>query len=163
MRATYRNRKANNTSGGARPSPGETRQPLRDGTWRAPFGSLTRRIFHADISQWGSFRGPYLRGNAGWRGAPAHRDNVDRPRGTWLEPGISRPRRQRDGRHLSIREAKWIRVVRLVAYGPYSLEENQKRAAEPRGCFLVRLTDAVEIHGPIQGVGKRRCARPIYF
>jgi hypothetical protein len=56
-----------------------------------------------------------------------------------------------DGRHLSIREAKWIRSGRLVAYGPYSLEENQKRAAEPRGCFLVRLTDAVEIHGPIQG------------
>jgi hypothetical protein len=55
-----------------------------------------------------------------------------------------------DGRRLSIREAKWIRNDQLVAYGPYALEENQERASGPRGCFLIRLTDVVEIHGPIQ-------------
>lgn len=56
-----------------------------------------------------------------------------------------------DGRRLAIHEAKWIRNSRLVAYGPYSLEENGKRAAEPRGCFLVRVSNAVEIRGPIRG------------
>jgi len=56
-----------------------------------------------------------------------------------------------DGRRLSIDEAIWIGDDRLVAHGPYSLEENQKRAAGPRGCFLVRLSDAVEIRGPILG------------
>jgi hypothetical protein len=56
-----------------------------------------------------------------------------------------------DGRRLTIHEATWIEGSRLVAYGPYSLEGNRKRAVEPRGCFQVRLNDAVEIRGPIRG------------
>lgn len=54
-----------------------------------------------------------------------------------------------DGRSLTIDEAIWIEDGRLVAHGPYALEENQKRTAGPRGCFLVRLSDIVEIRGPI--------------
>lgn len=65
-----------------------------------------------------------------------------------------------DGRRLTIHEAKWIRNGRLVAYGPYSLEKNGKRAAEPRGCFLVRLSNAVEIRGPIRGDAEAAVCTP---
>lgn len=56
-----------------------------------------------------------------------------------------------NGRRLTIHEATWIEGSRLVAYGPYVLEENRQRAAEPRGCFLIRLTDRVEVRGPMRG------------
>lgn len=65
-----------------------------------------------------------------------------------------------DGRRLTIHEAKWIRNGRLVAYGPYSLEKNGKRAVEPRGCFLVRLSNAVEIRGPIRGDAEAAVCTP---
>lgn len=56
-----------------------------------------------------------------------------------------------DGRRLTIYEATWTSHGRLVAHGPYSLEENRERAAGPRGCFLVRLSDAVEIRRLVPG------------
>lgn len=64
-----------------------------------------------------------------------------------------------DGRHLTIDEAIWDGNGRLIASGPYSLEENRKRAVGPHGCFLVHFSDALEIRGPIQGnADAARCA-----
>lgn len=65
-----------------------------------------------------------------------------------------------DGRRLTIHEAAWIEGSQLVAYGPYSLEENGERAVEPRGCFQVRLTDGVEIRGPILGDAEATLCSP---
>lgn len=56
-----------------------------------------------------------------------------------------------DGRRLTIHEAIWISDGRLVAHGPYRLEENRERAAGLRGCFLVRLSDALEFRGLVLG------------
>lgn len=56
-----------------------------------------------------------------------------------------------DGRRLTIYEATWTSHGRLVAHGAYALEENRERAAGPRGCFLVRLSDAVEFRRLVPG------------
>lgn len=56
-----------------------------------------------------------------------------------------------DGRRLTIDEAIWNENGRLIASGPYSLEDNRKRTGGSRGCFFVRLGAAVEIRQPIHG------------
>lgn len=56
-----------------------------------------------------------------------------------------------DGRRLTIHEGTWSRNGRLVARGPYVLEENRQRGAGPDGCFLIDIRDTVAIRGPIMG------------
>jgi hypothetical protein len=56
-----------------------------------------------------------------------------------------------DGRRLTVDKAMWSKDSGLVAYGPYSFEEDENRVVGPRGCFLIRFSNVVEIHGPILG------------
>lgn len=56
-----------------------------------------------------------------------------------------------DGSRLVIDEAIWNNNGRLVARGPYVLENHQQREAGADGCFLVDLSDTVAIRGPIMG------------